>query len=206
MDVLSVDYRLAPEHPFPAAIEDARAAWEYAVAQAPAWGLDPTRIVIGGDSAGGNMTASLALQLRGEAVQPCLQLLIFPATDLSEARLTRPSYNEFAEGFFLTRRQMDWYLDHYLADPSDALDPRASPLLADDLSGVAPAYVTVAGFDPLRDDGLAYARRLEEAGVPVQVAREGSLIHAFINITSLSPDAHDATLRAAHAVRAAVSS
>jgi acetyl esterase len=204
VDVLSVDYRLAPEHPFPAAFEDARAAWEYAVANAPAWELDPTRIVIGGDSAGGNISAALALELRGAPIEPRLQLLLFPATDLSEARTTRRSFNEFAEGFFLTRRQMDWYLERYLTDPADALDPRASPLLADDLTGAAPAYVAVAGFDPLRDDGLAYAARLEEAGVPVEVAREGSLIHAFINITAVSPDAYDATLRAARAVRAAV--
>lgn len=201
VDVLSVDYRLAPEHPFPAAIDDALAAWQYAVAQAPAWGIDPSRIVVAGDSAGGNISAVLAQELRGAAVQPCLQLLFFPVTDLSTKH---PSYAEFADGFFLTERQMDWYRDHYLADPAQALDPRASPLLAGDLSGVAPAYVAVAGFDPLRDEGVAYARRLEEAGVPVRLAREGDLIHAFINITAVSPSAHAATLRAARALRSAM--
>ena len=201
VDVLSVDYRLAPEHPFPAAIEDGLAAWEYAVAQAPAWGLDPTRIVVAGDSAGGNISAVLALELRGAPVEPCLQLLFFPVTDLSTKH---PSYEEFSDGYFLTERQMDWYREHYLADPTHALDPRVSPLLTDDLSGAAPAYVAVAGFDPLRDEGIAYARRLQEAGVPTELARTGDLIHAFINITGVSPSAYEATLRAAQAVKKAV--
>ncbi|QMW65275.1 alpha/beta hydrolase [Mumia sp. ZJ1417] len=202
VDVLSVDYRLAPEHPFPAAIEDGLAAWEYAVAQAPVWGLDPSRIVVAGDSAGGNITAVLALALRGAAVEPCLQLLFFPVTDLSTKH---PSYEEFSDGFFLTEQHMDWYRERYLADPAHALDPRVSPLLIDDLSGVAPAYVAVAGFDPLRDEGIAYARRLEEAGVPTELARAGDLIHAFINIAGVSPSAYEATLRAAQAVEKAVS-
>lgn len=201
VDVLSVDYRLAPEHPFPAAIDDGLAAWDFAVAQAPAWGLDPARIVVGGDSAGGNISAVLALELRGAAVEPCLQLLFFPVTDLSTKH---PSYEEFRDGFFLTERQMDWYRERYLADPADALDPRVSPLLAEDLTGAAPAYVAVAGFDPLRDEGIAYARRLEEAGVPTELAREGDLIHAFINITGVSPRAHEATRRAAQAIEKAV--
>ncbi|MGH1565139.1 alpha/beta hydrolase [Mumia sp. DW29H23] len=201
VDVLSVDYRLAPEHPFPAAIEDGLAAWDFAVGQAPVWGLDTGSIVVAGDSAGGNISAVLALALRGAAVEPCLQLLFFPVTDLSTKH---PSYEEFRDGFFLTERQMDWYRERYLADAADALDPRASPLLAEDLSGAAPAYVAVAGFDPLRDEGIAYARRLEEAGVPTELAREGDLIHAFINITGVSPSAYDATLRAAQAVEKAV--
>ena len=201
VDVLSVDYRLAPEHPFPAAIEDARAAWDFAVERAPGWGLDPARIVVAGDSAGGNISAVLAQQLRGHDVVPVLQVLLFPVTDLSTKH---PSYREFSDGFFLTEKHMDWYRERYLADPSDALDPRASPLLADDLTGLPPAFVAVAGFDPLRDEGIAYAQRLEEAGVPATLAREGSLIHAFINVTGVSRPAREATLRIARAIEAAV--
>lgn len=201
VDVLSVDYRLAPEHPFPAAIEDAVAAWDFAVEHAPAWGLDPHRIVVAGDSAGGNISAVLARELRGRDVVPVLQVLLFPVTDLSTKH---PSYREFSEDYFLTEKHMDWYSAHYLAQPSDALDPRASPLLEPDLTGLAPAYVAVAGFDPLRDEGIAYARRLEEAGVPTTLAREGSLIHAFINITGVSRPAREATTRIARAIEAAV--
>ncbi|WP_222865850.1 alpha/beta hydrolase [Aeromicrobium senzhongii] len=201
VDILSVDYRLAPEHPFPAAVEDAAAAWDFAVDHAPGWGVDPTRIVVAGDSAGGNLAAVLAHHLRGRDVVPVLQLLLFPVTDLSTKH---PSYAEFREGFFLTEQHMDWYAERYLADPADALDPRASPLLAEDLTGLPPAYVAVAGFDPLRDEGIAYARRLEEAGVPTTLAREGSLIHAFINITGVSRTAREATIRIARAIEASM--
>lgn len=200
VDVLSVDYRLAPEAPFPAALEDARAAWDFAVDMAPTWGVPTDRLLLAGDSAGGNLSAVLSLQLRGEPVQPCLQVLFFPVTDLSAKR---PSYREFAEGYFLTERQMDWYRERYLPRPEDALDWRASPLLADDLAGAAPAYVAVAGFDPLRDEGLAYAERLREAGVPVEVHRARSLIHAYVNITAVSPDAREATMHAVRAIRRA---
>lgn len=201
VDVLSVDYRLAPESPFPAAIEDALAAWDFAVDHAPAWGLDPSRIVVAGDSAGGNISAVLAQQLRGRPVTPVLQVLLFPVTDLSTKH---PSYREFGDGFFLTEKHMDWYRERYLADPADALDPRASPLLAEDLGGLPPAFVAVAGFDPLRDEGIAYARRLDQAGVPTTLAREGSLIHAFINVTGVSRPAREATERIARAIEAAV--
>lgn len=201
VDILSVDYRLAPEHPFPAAVEDAAAAWDFAVERAPSWGLDPTRIVVAGDSAGGNLAAVLSLHLRGRDVVPALQVLLFPVTDLSTKH---PSYAEFAEGYFLTARHMDWYIERYLADPADALDPRASPLLEPDLGGLPPAYVAVAGFDPLRDEGIAYARRLGEAGVPTTLAREGSLIHAFVNITGVSRPAREASARIARAIAAAM--
>ncbi|MBA4608345.1 alpha/beta hydrolase [Aeromicrobium sp. Marseille-Q0843] len=201
VDVLSVDYRLAPEHPFPAATEDALAAWDFAVEHAPSWGLDPRRIVVAGDSAGGNLSAVLAQDLRGRDIVPALQVLLFPVTDLATKH---PSYAEFSEGYFLTEGHMDWYRERYLADPADALDPRASPLLAEDLAGLPPAYVAVAGFDPLRDEGIAYARRLEEAGVPTTLAREGSLIHAFINITGVSRPAREATQRIANAIAAAM--
>lgn len=201
VDILSVDYRLAPENPFPAAIEDAMAAWDFAVDHARTWDLDPARIAVAGDSAGGNISAVLAQQLRGRDVTPVLQVLLFPVTDLSTKH---PSYREFADGFFLTEKHMDWYRERYLADPADALDPRVSPLLAEDLGGVAPAFVAVAGFDPLRDEGIAYATRLREAGVPTELAREGSLIHAYINVTGVSRPAREATVRIARAIRAAM--
>lgn len=202
VDVLSVDYRLAPEHPFPAALDDAVAAWDFAVQRAPGWGLDPERIVVAGDSAGGNLSAVLSLLLRDREIQPCLQALIFPVTDLSTQH---PSYTEFADGYFLTAAHMAWYRDHYLPEAAQAQDWRVSPLLAPDLAGVAPAFVSVAGFDPLRDEGIAYAERLRAAGVPVQLEREGSLIHAYINVTRVSPTAREATLRIAHAIQRAVS-
>lgn len=202
MDFLSVDYRLAPENPFPAAVEDGLVAWDFAVEQAPGWGIDPAKIALAGDSAGGNLTAVLAIALRDHAQPPALQVPLYPVTDLSKKH---PSYAEFSDGFFLTEKQMDWYIERYLADPNDALDPRASPLLAEDVSGVAPAYIAVGGFDPLRDEVLAYAEKLRAAGVPTTVQREGSLIHAFINITAVSPDAREATRKIAHAIRDALS-
>lgn len=201
VDVLSIDYRLAPEHPFPAAVDDTMTAWRYAVATAPSWGIDPHRIVVAGDSAGGNLAASLALQLRGAEVQPALQALIFPVTDMTSKH---PSYREFSSGSSLTEQQMDWYLGHYLSTPDDARDPRASPLLASDLSGVAPAHVTVAGFDPLRDEGIAYAQRLAAAGVPTTLHRAGSLVHAFIWFTGFSRDSREQTLVIARAIADAV--
>ncbi|EOM77572.1 alpha/beta hydrolase [Rhodococcus rhodnii] len=197
VDVLSIDYRLAPENPFPAAIEDAHAAWEFAVANARGWGIDPSRIVVAGDSAGGNISAVLSNGLRGAAVTPALQALIFPATDLAGESA---SYHEFGEGFFLTRTHMEWYKDRYVPDRAQRTDPRVSPLHTPDLSGTAPAFVAVAGFDPLRDEGIAYARRLEEAGVPVTLDRAPGLIHAYINVTGVSRTARTATLRIADAI------
>lgn len=201
VDVLLVDYRLAPEHPFPAAIDDALAAWDYAVEHAEHWGLSQNQLIIAGDSAGGNIAAVLAQVLKDREVQPALQVLLFPVTDLSR---TTASYEEFAEGYFLTAAQMQWYINHYLADPSDAKDPMASPLLADDVSGVAPAFVAVAGFDVLRDEGIEYAKKLKRAGVRTQLEREGDLIHAFINVTGVSPTARTATKKIARAIRDAL--
>ena len=179
VSVLSVDYRLAPEHPFPAAPDDALAAFNFAVDKASDWGHDRDHIGVTGDSAGGNLAAVLCLDLRGAEVQPALQLLFYPATDMVSER---PSYDEFAEGFFLTRQQMDWYKDRYFRNSgSDPADPRLSPLLADDLSDLPPAHVVVAGFDPLRDEGEAYAAALAAAGVPVSLRRHGGLIHGFVN-------------------------
>ncbi|MCH5641774.1 MULTISPECIES: alpha/beta hydrolase [unclassified Gordonia (in: high G+C Gram-positive bacteria)] len=201
VDVLSVDYRLAPEHPFPAAVEDAVAAWRFAVEAAPRWGRSPNRIVVGGDSAGGNLSAVVAQQVRGDGVTPCLQLLLYPITDLGNVR---PSRREFESGLFLTEERLEWFNNHYVPEPAMLTDPRCSPLLAEDLSGLAPAHVVVAGFDPLRDEGLEYAQRLVDAGVPVTVQREGAMIHAFANMTLISAGARAAVDRVNEAVREAI--
>ncbi|MCD6640550.1 MAG: alpha/beta hydrolase [Nocardioides sp.] len=200
VSVLSVDYRLAPEHPFPAAIDDARTAFMFAASRASEWGHDAKRIAVGGDSAGGNIAAVLCQQLREAAVRPAFQLLFFPVTDLSAKSA---SYREFAEGYFLTEKQMEWYTRHYLGD-TDPADPRASPLLAEDVSGLPPAYVAVAGFDPLRDEGEAYARRMAEAGVQVALRRHDGLIHAFVNSTGVGRTGREALLEACGALRMGV--
>ena len=170
---------------------------------APRWGLDPARIVVAGDSAGGNLATVVAREVRGEAVTPAFQLLIYPVTDQAA---DTPSRREFASGYFLTADGIGWFTDRYLPDAAQRSDPRCSPLLADDLSGLPPAHVMVAGFDPLRDEGLAYARRLEEAGVPVTVRREGAMIHGFVNMTLISPGARAAVDRLCAVVREALPS
>jgi acetyl esterase len=196
--VLSVDYRLAPEHRFPAAVEDALAAFHFAAEQATDLGVDAARIAVGGDSAGGNLAAVVAQLARAEgAGQPAFQLLFYPVTDLSTKH---PSYSLFSDGFFLTERQMDWYRGHYLPDEAAARDPRASPLLAADLTGLPPAYVATAGFDPLRDEGEAYAARLRDAGVPTTLHRHAGLIHGFCNVLSLGRRAREAMTGAARAL------
>ena len=198
VSVLSVDYRLAPEHRFPAAPDDALAAFRFAVDQAEKWGHDPQSIAVGGDSAGGNLAAVLCQDLiaLGE-VRPAFQLLFFPVTDLTTKR---PSYREFADGFFLTEKQMDWYRDHYLGD-HPASDPRVSPLLAEDLADLPPAYVAVSGFDVLRDEGEAYARKMAAAGVRVALRRHDRLIHAFVNSTGVGHSSAEAFLEACGALR-----
>jgi acetyl esterase len=201
--VLSVDYRLAPEHKFPAAVEDSFAAFRWAHENAAELGADQDAIAVGGDSAGGNLTAvvgQLAAADGGPA--PAFLLIIYPATDFSEKRR---SVQLFREGFLLTESDMDWYTAHYLPDESAARDPRASPLLAEELSGTPPAYVLTAGFDPLRDEGEAYALRLREAGVPVALRRHRGLIHGFANMTGLGRTGRAAMLDAAGALRVGVS-
>jgi acetyl esterase len=200
VSVLSVDYRLAPEHHFPAAVEDAVTAFDYAVANAAALGGRPDAVAVGGDSAGGNL-AAVVCQLRTGADRPAFQLLFYPATDLSRKH---PSVRLFARGYYLTEAQIDWYRDRYLAAPSDALDPRASPLLAENLSGLPPAYLATAGFDPLRDEGERYGQRLREAGVPVVVRRHDQLIHAFANATGVGRTGRAALHEAAVALRGAM--
>ena len=197
--VLAVDYRLAPEHRFPAAVDDAVAALTYAAQRAVYLGADPTRIAVGGDSAGANL-ATVAVQAArsGDAPRPAFQLLIYPVCDLSEKR---PSYHLFREGYLLTEAEMDWFRGHYLPDRGAERDPRVSPLLAEDLSGLAPAYIATAGFDPLRDEGEEYARRLAEAGVTVALRRHEGLLHSYANMTAVGRAAREAMLEAASALR-----
>ncbi len=191
--VLAVDYRLGPEHRFPAAVEDALAAFRWAHAEAAALGADPARIAVAGDSAGGNLAAVVAqLTAAEDGPAPAFQALLYPVTDYS---VKRRSYELFGEGFFLTREEMDWFRDNYFADSDQRSDPRASPLLAADLANVAPAHIVTAGFDPLRDEGEAYAQRLLEHGVPTTLRRERDLVHGFVNAVGLGGRARDATAR-----------
>jgi acetyl esterase len=178
--VLSVEYRLAPEHPFPAAADDGEAAFAYATSHAEALGFDPARIAIGGDSAGGNVTAVAALAARGRAPAPIAQLLIYPAVDMT---MSARSHETLGHGFFLEHETILWFRDRYLPPGTDRKHPRASPLFAEDVRGAAPAIVVTAGFDPLRDEGMAYAQKLRDAGVPVVERCYGSLFHGFINAT-----------------------
>jgi acetyl esterase len=180
--VVSVDYRLAPEHRFPAAVDDGLAAFRAIVQDAEELGVDPRRVALAGDSAGGNLAAVVSVALAGDEHAPVFQLLNYPVTDLSREA---PSYALFESGFFLTARSMRWFKRHYAPEPSMQRDPRASPLLSPSLSGLCPACVVVAGFDPLRDEGIAYADRLRKAGVSVEIFVERSALHGFVSAAPL---------------------
>jgi acetyl esterase len=202
--VLSIDYRLAPEHKAPAGVEDCYAAYRWALEHAAELGADPARVAVGGDSAGGNLAAVVSLQARNDGVQlPALQLLIYPVTYLdSETR----SKTLFAEGFFLTKADMDWFRNEYLdGAPIDVTDPRVSPLLVEDLSGLPPALLLTGGFDPLRDEGNQYAERLAAAGVTVDHRQYGSLVHGFTNFFPLGGGSATATADMVSAVKAHLS-
>jgi acetyl esterase len=197
--VLSVGYRLAPEHPFPAAVDDALAAFNWAATDNIRLGVDPQRIAVAGDSAGGNLAAAVGLLAsEGDGPSPALQALIYPVTDAVGGQRSR---DEFAKGFLLTKADMDWFEHHYLPPGCDQADPRVSMLRAENLSDLAPAYVVTAGFDPLRDEGEAYAARLQEAGVPVVLRRHPGLIHGFANMTEVSHTAREAMLELCGAIQ-----
>lgn len=199
--VLAIDYRLAPEHRFPAAIDDAVAAFRFAAEHASELGASPTRIAVGGDSAGGNLAAGVArLVATGNGPAPVFQMLFYPWLDLSAKRR---SHRLFADGFFLTDSELDWYKGHYVENERDALDPRCSPLLAEDLSAAAPAYIATAGFDPVRDEGEDYAARLRAAGVRVALRRHPGLVHGFVN-ARIGHTGREALLEAAGALRLAL--
>jgi acetyl esterase len=195
--VLSVDYRLAPEHPFPAAVDDAVAALDWALDHAAELGADPARVAIGGDSAGGNLAAVASQHAER---RPALQLLLYPAADMETEH---PSHGLFGEGFYLTTADCDWYYVHYFSGPGgpDVDDPRALPLARGRLAGLPPAFVVTAAFDPLRDEGEAYADALREAGVPVLLRRFDGLIHGFANMTGISPACRDALVEIAGTLR-----
>ena len=205
--VVSVDYRLAPEHPFPAAVDDALAAvrWVAESANAASWGIDPARLMVGGDSAGGNLAAVAAQQLRDEVSGLRFQLLVYPAVDMAMAH---PSVEENGDGYFLTKAEMHWFRHHYLGDDWEAwvADPRVSPLVAADeaLRGVAPALVITAECDPLRDEGEAYAVRLQGVGVEAKASRYDGMIHGFFAMGDVVPDGKGAIEEAAEALRTAV--
>ena len=193
--VLSIDYRLAPESKFPAAVEDGLAAFEWAREHAAALGADRERVAVGGDSAGGNISAVVAHLAQP---RPALALLVYPVCDLSTKH---ESYRLFGEGFFLTERSMDWYRSHYLPSDDAGRDPRASPLLAEDVAGLPRTYLAVAGFDPLRDEALAYGARLRDAGVEVEIALHEGAIHGFANTVGVGRTSAAAMREAAEVLK-----
>jgi acetyl esterase len=197
--VASVEYRLAPEHPFPAPLEDCYAALRWCAAHAGEAGGDPARLAVAGDSAGGNLAAVTSYQaLRSDGPRPAFQLLFYPGTDWT--RRTR-SRELFGDGFFLTDDDITWFLDHYCPDVAQRRDPRLSVLLAEDLRGLPPAYVATAGFDPLRDEGNAFADRLRDAGVPVVKRQHDDLIHGFASLLNIGTRFREAVSEAAGALR-----
>ena len=202
VSVIAVDYRLAPEHKFPAAVDDAWAATRWIAAHAAELGINADRLAVGGDSAGGNLAAVVALLARDAgAPRIRLQILTYPVTDLaSESR----SYEELADGYMLTRDGMRWFRAHYLGKEEDAADWRVSPLRAPSLAGLPPALVITAGYDPLRDEGEAYARRLREAGVTVDAVCFGGMIHGFVPMGRLIDTAFRAVALIAGSLRYAL--
>jgi acetyl esterase len=188
---VNTEYRLAPEHPFPAAVEDALAVTRWVAESIGDLGGDAERLVVGGDSAGGNLSAVVAQQLRDGGPELAAQLLIYPATDLVTER---PSHEENGKGYFLTIDEMEWFHENYLGASDAGRDPLASPLNADDLAGLPPAVIATAEFDPLRDDGEAYVEALEAAGVRVIHRRFDGLVHGFFGLGPWSQMA-DAAIR-----------
>ena len=178
--VVSIDYRLSPEYKFPAAVNDCLDATRWFAAHCEEWHGDTTRLFLAGDSAGGNLAAVTAIRIRDEGGPHVKgQVLIYPVTDYCKPE--KPSYVEFANGYSLTRDAMRWFWDKYLESEEDAKNPKVAPLLAPDLSGLPPSLVIVSGYDPLRDEAIAYANRLMEAGIPVQLSVYEDMIHGFLS-------------------------
>ena len=206
--VVAVDYRMGPEHPFPAAVHDAVAATRWVARHAAGLGLDAARLAVGGDSAGGNLAAVVALAARdgAEGLAPgelaiAYQLLIYPSVD---QRRTADSHRRNGQGYLLTSDTIAWFLGHYLRGKDDESDWRASPLLHPRLDGLPPALVLVAGFDPLRDEAVAYAQRLSEAGVAASLVSFERQIHGFIPMGKVIAEANEAVAVCAGALRRAL--
>jgi acetyl esterase len=199
--VLSVDYRLAPEHPFPAAVEDSMCALRWAYENASELGINPERIAVGGDSAGGNLAAIVAQQ---RPVPLVFQMLIYPATDMTQSF---PSQNENKAGPVLTAGAMEWFINHYMPSNTNKKDPLASPWFSPDnmLQGTPPALIITAEFDPLRDEGEAYGRRLIDNGVTASIVRYNGMFHSFFGMVGLLDDADTAHTLAAHMTAKALS-
>jgi acetyl esterase len=199
--VVSVDYRLAPETKFPGPAEDCYAATQWVEQNAASINVDPGRIAVGGDSAGGNLAAAVSLMARDRGVSlPVFQLLVYPVTDRN---FESKSYVSNAEGYQLTRDGMAWYWDHYLKNDADASNPYAAPLQAPELSGLPPALVITAEYDPLRDEGEAYAHRLEAAGVPTVYTRYDGMIHGFFGMAAAIDKGKQAVDQASSALQSA---
>ena len=201
--VVSIDYRLAPEHKFPAAPEDCYAATCWVAEHAAELGGDPARIAVGGDSAGGNLTAVVTQMARAQGGPRLIfQLLIYPATDFSAQTASK---KENAEGYFLTLEDMHWFENHYLRDQADRLNPLASPMQAKDLSNLPPALILTAEYDPLRDEGELYGQGLQAAGVPVIIRRYNGLIHGFFGMALIVDEAKRAVKETTQTLREAFS-
>ncbi len=200
--VVAVHYSRAPEHPFPRAYDDALGVVRRLLTDGAEWNIDPDRVAVTGESAGGNLAAVACQQLRHVGSGIKHQALIFPVTDCAGVGQTE-SYRRFAEGHFLTLRDMEFFVRSYVGD-ADPADPRLSPLRAPDLSGLPPASVVTAEYDPLRDEGEAYAARLAESGVKAEVRRYAGQVHPFIVFASLVDDARDARAWVARRLREAL--
>jgi acetyl esterase len=199
--VVAVDYRLAPEHKFPAAADDAYAAVKWVETNAATLGIDPNRIAVAGDSAGGTLSAVVSLMAKQKGGPHIVfQLLIYPAT---QARSNTDSMNRFAEGYFLEKKTMEWFYDQYIPQGADLTDWRLSPLAASDLAGLPRAYVVTAGFDPLKDEGKAFADKLNRAGVAAVYVDYPGMVHGFFNMSGVIPQAREAIAEAAKALRKA---
>jgi len=199
--VIAVEYRLAPEHKWPAPLEDATAALTWIFENASALGVDAGRIAVGGDSAGGLLTACLTQAMRKTGVAIAFQLLMFPATDLAGHFA---SMEKFGVGYFMDRQTIEWNNSQVIPEDADRSSPKISPLRAKDFTGLPPAYVLLGGYDPLHDEGMAYAEKLRQAGVKVTVADYGDMVHCFIYLQTVLPQAHEAITAAAKAVRDAL--
>ena len=198
--VLAVDYRRAPEHPFPAAYDDCLAGFRWVVDHAAELGADPRRLAVGGDSAGGTLAAAVAIAAAREGLPLAFQLLVYPGTDMRGGTGSREAFT----GLVLDQTFMDLATASYLPRPQDLVDPCASPLLADIPDGLAPAYVATAGFDPLRDEGEAYARRLADAGVEVELQRFPDQLHGFLHMVAVGRTTRPAAAEVAGRLRAAL--